>query len=54
MLNALRALLGDDQGATLVEYALVCALIAVACVFTLTKLGHQVAEEFKTIRQALK
>jgi pilus assembly protein Flp/PilA len=32
--------LDDDQGASLVEYALLLALIAVACVVAMTALGN--------------
>jgi pilus assembly protein Flp/PilA len=49
MLNTLKALVKDDEGATLVEYALVIALIAIFCIVVLTQLGKQVSTEFSTI-----
>ncbi len=39
MLKTLSALLIDDEGATLVEYALIVALVSVAAIAALTLLG---------------
>jgi pilus assembly protein Flp/PilA len=54
--NAMRtfgALLRDDSGATLVEYALVIALIAVVAIVALTKLGHSAANELGTAANSI-
>ena len=39
MLKILSAMLRDDEGATLVEYALIVALVSVAAIAALTLLG---------------
>jgi pilus assembly protein Flp/PilA len=44
-----RSLLADDEGATLVEYSLVVALISVACIVAITYLGGKVKSIFSTI-----
>lgn len=58
LLNALRAVttwarsrvaLRDDEGATLVEYGLLVALIAVAVMATLTLLGVQINDMFCSV-----
>jgi pilus assembly protein Flp/PilA len=36
----------DDRGASLVEYALLLALIALVCIAALTLLGENVATEY--------
>ena len=40
MLKTLAAMLRDDEGATLVEYALIVALVSVAAIAALTLLGQ--------------
>ncbi|HET7720764.1 MAG TPA: Flp family type IVb pilin [Acidimicrobiales bacterium] len=43
----LRARLGrDDEGASLVEYALLLALIAMVCIIAVTFLGNETSEQF--------
>lgn len=49
----LYALLADEDGATLVEYSLVVALIAVLCVAAISFLGQKVSAEFKTIGNSI-
>lgn len=58
LLNALRVIamwarsrvaLHDDDGATLVEYGLLVALIAVAVMATLTLLGVQINDMFCSV-----
>jgi len=39
MISTFKAMLSNDDGATLVEYALVVALIAVVAILALTSLG---------------
>jgi pilus assembly protein Flp/PilA len=39
-------LLRDDEGATMVEYGLMVALIAVVCILVIAALGEQLAASF--------
>ena len=39
----------DDEGASLVEYALLVALIAVVCIAAVTALGQSASEKFSEI-----
>ncbi len=48
-MNALKQLIKDDSGATLVEYGLVVALIAVVCVGVVTTLGTKLMKMFQNI-----
>jgi pilus assembly protein Flp/PilA len=43
----------DEEGATMVEYALMVALIAVACIVTVTTLGTKANGTFSTAEQAM-
>ncbi|MGQ0616453.1 MAG: Flp family type IVb pilin [Acidimicrobiia bacterium] len=47
----LRARFGndDDRGASLVEYALLVALIAVVCILAITFLGQGASEKFESV-----
>ncbi len=49
MISAIKNLVKDDSGATLVEYGLVLALIAVVCIGVLTTLGSHVSQMFSTV-----
>jgi len=49
----LRNLLGDDRGATAIEYGLLAALIAIALVAAFNRLGLSLAGIFETIAAAL-
>ena len=50
----LLARFGDDErGASLVEYALLVALIAVVCIVAVTTLGRQASSKFDSVSQAL-
>ena len=52
--NWLRARFGDDErGASLVEYALLVALIAVVCIIAITFLGDQANSKFSTVGSAV-
>jgi pilus assembly protein Flp/PilA len=42
------SMLRNDDGATMVEYALIVALIAVVCVAGVTLLGGKVSNSFTT------
>lgn len=43
----------EDKGASLVEYALLVALIAVVALAAITVLGQRVSEKFSTSASAL-
>jgi pilus assembly protein Flp/PilA len=47
--SILLGLLFDVEGATLVEYSLVVALIAVLCIAAISFLGQKVSHMFSTI-----
>jgi pilus assembly protein Flp/PilA len=43
----------DDDGASLIEYALIAALISIVAIATLTQVGTNVNTTFQSIRDAL-
>ena len=43
----------DEDGATMVEYALMVALIAVVCITTVSSVGKKVNNSYKTAGNAL-
>ena len=50
----LRARLGaDERGASLVEYALLVALIAVVCIVAVSLLGSNASKKFSSVGSAL-
>lgn len=49
----LRARADDDDGAGLVEYALLAALIAMVCILAVTFLGKATSSKFSTIGQSV-
>lgn len=49
MLKNLRAMLVDDEGATMVEYGLIVALIAVVCIVAVTAIGTRLSSMFTTV-----
>lgn len=49
MLRNITTLLNDDSGATLVEYGLLLALIAVAAIVALTLLGGKISALFTNV-----
>ena len=50
----LRARFGDDErGASLVEYALLVALIAVVCIAAVTFLGNSASTKFQTVGNSI-
>ncbi len=50
----LRARFGDtERGASLVEYALLVALIAVVCIVAVTYLGKQASSKFSSVGSAI-
>jgi pilus assembly protein Flp/PilA len=53
MKKMIRRLWNDEEGATMVEYGLMVALIAVVCVVVVTALGQRLNGVFTTTRDAL-
>jgi pilus assembly protein Flp/PilA len=49
----LRARFDDERGASLVEYALLVALIAVVCIAAISLLGGSAATKFSTVANSL-
>ena len=49
----LRARTGTDEGASLVEYALLVALIAVVCIAAVTLLGGNTSSKFESVANSL-
>ena len=50
----IRARFGDDErGASLVEYALLVALIAVVCIVAVTFLGNSANDKFSEVGSAI-
>jgi pilus assembly protein Flp/PilA len=50
VLNAFRSMLRNDDGATLVEYSLVVALIAGVAIVIIGKLGASINTLFTTVK----
>ena len=49
----MRALFADQNGATAIEYGLIAALIALACIIAFQSLGLNLVDIFTTITNAL-
>ena len=49
----LRAHVNSDRGASLVEYALLVALIAVVCIAAVTTLGRAASSKFSTVGKSI-
>ena len=49
MLNLVKKFVREEEGATMVEYGLMVALIAVVCLVAVTALGVNVAAVFTSI-----
>ena len=43
----------DEEGASLVEYALLVALIAIVCILAITFLGERASEKFSGVGSSL-
>ena len=52
-MNVLRRFLQDESGATAIEYGLIAALVAVACIGVLSTLGTNLSGTFSTISTKL-
>jgi pilus assembly protein Flp/PilA len=48
-----RSLLADDDGVTLVEYALLLALIAVVSIVAITLVGHNASTLLSSVAKSL-
>jgi pilus assembly protein Flp/PilA len=53
MKNSLALLLRDEQGQDLVEYALLIAFIALACIIGLQNLGTAINQTYNSISSSL-
>ncbi len=53
MLHIIRDLVYDDDGATMVEYAIMVALIAAVCFTVVGTLGHSVSNTFSSMNASL-
>jgi len=51
--SLLSKFVGDEKGATAIEYALIASLIALAIVGALTALGGRLSSEFSEVSGAL-
>ncbi len=49
LIQALRDVLENDEGATMVEYAIMVSLIAAICFTVVSTLGQKVSNEFSTV-----
>lgn len=49
MINKLSTMLRDDEGATMVEYGVIVALIAAVCIAIVATLGGQVQTAFNNV-----
>ncbi len=53
IINITKKIARDEEGAVLVEYALLVALIALACIAAITLLGNEIAALFERIAAIL-
>jgi pilus assembly protein Flp/PilA len=53
MLNPFITMLRDDEGATMVEYSLIVALIAIVCIAGVTALGGKINTKLNTAANSL-
>lgn len=49
MFNTLVSMIRDDEGATMVEYGIMVALIAAVCIAVVTTLGQNVNNAFSNV-----
>lgn len=49
MLSTFSALLHDEEGATMVEYGIMVALIAAVCILVVKSIGSKVSGAFSTV-----
>lgn len=53
MIERIKGLIKDEEGATMVEYALMLALIAVVCIGVVTFIGTRANTKFQQTSNAL-
>ena len=53
MLKNMFAMLRNDDGATMVEYGIMVALIAAVCIVLITSLGKGVSTAFSSVNSAI-
>jgi len=53
MITMLMNLVRDDEGATMVEYGIMVALIAAICITVITTLGQNVSNAFSTVNASI-
>jgi pilus assembly protein Flp/PilA len=53
MLKSLTAMLRDDEGATMVEYGVIVALIAAVCIAVITTIGTGINNAFGSVNSKL-
>jgi pilus assembly protein Flp/PilA len=53
MLKPFLSMLRDDEGATLVEYSLIVALIAIVCIAAVTTMGNKVNNKLNNAANSL-
>lgn len=53
MINKLMSLFKDEDGATMVEYALMLALIAIICIVAVSLVGQRARDKFNSIADCL-
>lgn len=53
MIQTLKAMLADEEGATLVEYALIIALIAVVALLAIKSLGSNASSTLSTAASSI-
>ncbi len=53
MLKNLTAMLRNDEGATMVEYGIMVALIAAVCIVLISTLGKNVSSAFSSVNGSI-
>ena len=53
MIGNLKAVIRDEEGATMVEYGLLVALIAVVCIAAVTLLGTNLSTLFNNVASTI-
>lgn len=53
MLKSLNAMLRDDEGATMVEYGVIVALIAAVCIAVVALIGGKINTAFSSVNNQL-
>ena len=54
MIKSINNFMGDEAGATAIEYALIASLIAVAIILSLSVVGSQIQNTFNEVANNLK